>query len=144
MAEMAQLPGIDAVERIALQAKSDARGTLVVGEAGRHVPFAMQRFFAVTGVPAGEARGGHAHKALQQLLVCLNGMVRVRYDDGERDGTTVLDSPDEALLIPPGIWAEQVYGDAGAVLLVLCDAPYDETDYLRDYDAFVTYRRDQA
>ena len=134
-------PNIDAVERIELQTNSDGRGTLVVGEADRHVRFPIKRFFAVSGVPAGETRGRHAHKSLHQMLICLNGTVRVDYDDGESTAVAVLDRPDVGLLIPPGIWAEQSYANTNTVLLVLCDAPFDEADYLRDYDEFMAYRR---
>ena len=45
-----------------------------------------------------------------------------------------------ALLVPPGIWAEQVYEGDDTVLMVLCDLPYDEADYIRDYTEFLAFR----
>lgn len=119
----------------------EPNGTLVVAEALRHVPFPIVRIFAVTAVEAGKQRGHHAHRALTQLLICVSGRIEVTVDDGQDRKVIVLDHLAQALLVPPGIWAEQTYGDSDTVLLVLCDQPYDESDYIRDYDEFLAYRR---
>jgi len=118
----------------------EPNGTLVVAEAGRQVPFEIVRIFAVTAVGEGECRGHHAHKHLNQLLVCLSGKVEVIMDDGQERRSVMLDHPARALHLPPGIWAEQTYEGPGTVLLVLCDRPYEEQDYIREYDEFIAYR----
>lgn len=85
-------------------------------------------------------RGKHAHKTLTQLLICVNGSCEVMCDDGKERKIFNLTQTNQALLIPPGIWAEQTYHEKNTILLVACDAAYDETDYIRDYDAFLKFR----
>lgn len=126
-----------------LRAVIEENGTLVAAEAS-HLSFEVARVFAVTAVAAGERRGEHAHKQLNQLLVCLSGVIEVVVDDGEQRQTVTLDSPSRALHLPPGIWAEQTYGGPTTVLMVLCDRPYEESDYIRDYQEFLAWRRDKA
>jgi dTDP-4-dehydrorhamnose 3,5-epimerase-like enzyme len=131
---------LSGAELLGLHSVIEPNGTLIVAEAGRQVPFEIVRIFAVTAVGVNECRGHHAHKKLSQLLVCLSGKVEVTVDDGRERRMVVLDHPAQALHLPPGIWAEQVYEGPGTVLLVLCDRPYEEEDYIRDYDDFIAYR----
>lgn len=114
-------------------------GKLVVMEGGVHVPFPIQRVFSVSS-QAGTTRGGHAHRLCSQLLICLNGAVDVVCNDGIERLVLRLDRSDRGLYIPPSIWAEQTYLEAATVLLVLCDRPYEEEDYLRDFCDFQNYR----
>lgn len=115
-------------------------GTLVAMEADADVPVAIRRIFVVSG-KQGATRGKHAHKTLTQVLVCVHGTCRVVCDDGKIRQEVTLDRPDLALEIPPGIWAEQYYEEPDTVLMVLCDMPYDEGDYIRDYEQFMDSRR---
>ena len=131
---------VNAAALLELQSIEDGRGILVVAEAERHVSFPIRRVFAMTGVGSGGKKGGHAHKELNQVLVCLSGAVDVRLDDGRATRTERLDTPARALYIPPLIWADQQYEDERTVLMVLCDEYYEEADYLRDYDAFLRFR----
>ncbi len=87
----------------------------------------------------GGIRGRHAHKECSQLLVVLNGRCVVTCDDGTNKKAHTLIEPDQGLLIPPTIWAEQEY-DVGTTLMVLTDQPYNESDYIRDYDSFLAFR----
>jgi len=48
-----------------------------------------------------------------------------------------LNPQSEALLVPPGIWASQIYRREDSVLLVLCDMNYDPKDYVRNYQSFL-------
>ncbi|MGB0670999.1 MAG: sugar 3,4-ketoisomerase [Rhodospirillales bacterium] len=128
---------------IDLQCVLDERGSLIVGEVDCHVPFPIRRFFVVTDVPAGELRGAHAHKDQHQMLVCLKGSVQVSLESGRDDWAVTLDGPTKGLHIPPGIWAEQTYSGPDAVLLVLCDAAYDEADYIRDHAAFLDWAQQE-
>lgn len=137
---MTTLPLVAELQVSRLQAIGDDTGTLLVAESGRQVPFAIARTFVVTGVAAGAMRGHHAHKRCQQLLVCLSGRISVLVYDGSTSRTLVLAGVGESLYIPPGIWAEQVYEASGSILMVLCDQPYDEADYLRDYEGFLAWR----
>ncbi len=122
--------------RIDLQSFIDAGGSLVIGEAGKHIPFPIKRFFAITNVSAGEKRGRHAHRELNQVLVCLSGSIEVSLHDSKHSWCETLDQPGHALHVPPMVWAEQTYADPRTVLLVLCDDIYRENDYLRDFETF--------
>lgn len=121
----------------------EENGDLTVLQGQGHVPFAISRVFFVRA-PADAVRGHHAHRACAQFLVCAAGRVDVRCDNGTTQAEFVLDRPQVGLLIPPGVWAEQIYRIPGSVLTVLCDQPYSETDYIRDYAAFRAYRAERG
>jgi acetyltransferase-like isoleucine patch superfamily enzyme/dTDP-4-dehydrorhamnose 3,5-epimerase-like enzyme len=120
----------------------DLRGNLAAAETGKHVPFVPQRAFLVYGVPSKEVRGAHAHKELEQFLVCVSGSCAVVLDDGSARTEVALDDPRRGLYLPPRVWGIQYTYTPDAVLLVLASAPYDDGDYLRDYDAFTTHLRE--
>jgi UDP-2-acetamido-3-amino-2,3-dideoxy-glucuronate N-acetyltransferase len=73
---------------------TDLRGNLTVGELGRELPFAPQRYFVVFEVQSREVRGEHAHRTLQQFFVCLKGDCSLVVDDGENRAELLLNSPD--------------------------------------------------
>jgi dTDP-4-dehydrorhamnose 3,5-epimerase len=114
---------------------ADERGSLVALEQPT-LPFAIRRvYFLYSSAPDSE-RGFHAHKALQQWAVCVSGSCVMTVDDSVERREVVLDTPDKGLYIGPGIWREMRNFSDGAVLMVLASAPYDEADYIRDYDEF--------
>lgn len=122
---------------IDLPKATDPRGNLTFIEGGRHIPFEIKRVFYLYDVPAGESRGAHAHRSLEQFLVCLAGSFDVALDDGSDRRLVHLNRPWIGLYIPPKIWAAEVDFDPGTVCLVLASALYDEHDYIRDYAVFV-------
>ncbi len=135
---------IDDARQIACPGFVQENGVVYVYEADgpratqAKIPFSIARVFAVhTSITS--ARGHHAHRACRQFLVCLSGRCRVRFSDGANWRETTLSSSDVGLLIPAGIWTEQNY-DAGSILLVMCDQPYDEDDYIRDFGNFLAFR----
>jgi len=115
----------------------DLRGSLSFAEYGQFLPFCPKRYFLVYDVPSREVRGEHAHKTLQQFLVCVKGSCKVMVDDGNEREEYTLDNPGAALLIPPMVWGVQYKYTADAVLLVLASDVYDANDYIRDYDEFL-------
>lgn len=137
---MGELAVVTGIQPSRLQTIRDESGTLLVAEVGRQVLFPVARSFVVTGVQPGSMRGHHAHKRCHQFLACLSGRLSVRVFDGGASRTLALAAPGDSLYIPPGIWAEQIYEAPGTTLLVLCDQPYDESDYLRDHDRFLEWR----
>lgn len=131
---------IDDVRWIPLPRHIDGSGTLVAMTAHAEVPFDIRRIFHVFDVPAGGKRGGHAHRQTAQLACVIRGRCNFVCDDGANRRTFALTAPDSALFVPPGIWGEQEYLDAGTVLAVACDSTFDENDYLRVYEEFRRYR----
>ena len=115
----------------------DLRGNLSFGEIGEQVPFAIQRYFLVYGVASKEIRGEHAHRSLQQFLICVHGRCHVVADDGAQRQEFVLDSPTLGLYIPPMVWGIQYKYTEDAVLLVLASDKYDPASYIRNYSEFL-------
>lgn len=115
----------------------DARGSLTALEGGVHVPFPIARVYYLYDLPDGAFRGGHAHRALEQVLIALHGSFQVHLDDGRRQASCRLERGDQGLYLTPGIWRELSDFRGGAVCLVLASAPYDESDYIRDHGQFL-------
>ncbi len=103
------------------------------------LPFPIVRLFFVSAME-GAKRGMHAHKRCSQFMICTSGEIEVICDDGDAARSFMLDRLNLGLLVPPGIWATEVYRTPGSVLTVACDRPYEEDDYIRDYDVFQRYR----
>lgn len=120
----------------------DARGNLSVVEGGRGVPFEIRRAYWTYDVPAGGHRGGHAHRRLRQFVVALSGSFTVTLDDGRERRTFLLNHPYQGLLIDTCVWRTLDDFSSGAVCLVLASEPYDEGDYIYDYDEFLRYVHD--
>lgn len=131
---------VDDLQLLGLLAIEDKTGTLIVAESGDMVPIEFKRVFMISGEAEGR-RGRHAHRKLTQVLTCVNGVCLVVCDDGKSTREITLEKSGKALLIPPGIWAEQIYLVPATVLVVLCDFPYDEADYIRNYDDFLNFRK---
>jgi dTDP-4-dehydrorhamnose 3,5-epimerase-like enzyme len=131
---------VDDVREITLPHNARADGDLVVAQQGKELSFTPVRLFTVRGI-AGAVRGRHAHKSCTQFLMCVHGAIDVECDDGERMRRFILDRGNQGLLIPPSIWGTETYRSDGGVLAVLCDRLYEEDDYIRDYDQFLTWRR---
>lgn len=130
--------GLEACELVSLDVRGDHRGSLIALEGGSaHVPFDIARVYYVFATAPGIARGLHAHHVLNQIAIAISGSCTMRFDDGREKREVRLDRPDIAVTIPPMVWHEMHDFSADCVLLVLADAPYDEADYIRDYDEFV-------
>lgn len=115
----------------------DMRGSLSVAEVGDQLPFEPKRYFVVFDVPTAEVRGEHAHRTLQEFLVCIKGSVRLAVDDGQHRDEFVLDRPNLAVHVMPMTWITQYNYTPDGTLLVLASDVYDPADYIRDYDEFL-------
>lgn len=120
---------------------SDRKGNLSVVANNGNIPFEIKRVYYLYDVPGGESRGGHAHKNLYQLIVAASGAFSVTLDDGKEKRTIILNRPYQGLLVVPGIWGELNDFSSGAVCLVLASEKYDENDYIRNYDEFITWKK---
>ena len=118
----------------------DPRGNLTVAEQMRNVPFEVKRVYWTYDVPAGERRGGHAHKECVEFIIAVSGSFTVTLDDGKGNHKDFhLNHPWQGLLVPTGIWRTLEDFSSGAVCLVLASEFFDEADYLYEYDEFLEY-----
>lgn len=117
---------------------NDPRGNLTFVESNRHVPFDICRVYYLYDVPGGSERGGHAHKELHQLIIAMSGSFDVHLDDGSAKRTFHLNRSYYGLYVCPMIWREIDNFSSGAVCMVLASNFYDEADYFRDYEQFLT------
>lgn len=125
---------------IALPRINDPRGNLTFIEGGSHVDFDIQRVYYLYDVPGGSERGGHAHKALRQLIVAMSGSFDVVLDDGVDKRRFHLNRSYVGLYVCPMVWRELDNFSSGSVCMVLASNRYDEADYYRDYDEFLRAR----
>jgi hypothetical protein len=132
--------GLDLCRILNLPRISDPRGNLTFVEGGNHVPFGIERVYYLYDVPGGAERGGHAHKALQQLIIAMSGSFDVVLDDGERKKRVHLNRSYAGLYVCPMIWRELDNFSSGSVCMVLASNKYEESDYFRDYGEFMMAR----
>ena len=116
---------------------SERKGAITPIYGGVHVPFDVARVYYLYDVPGGESRGGHAHRELQQLIVSVMGAFDVVLDDGNERRRVHLDRAYYGLHIQRMIWRELENFSSGGICLVLASLPYDENDYLRDYNDYL-------
>ncbi len=104
---------------------------------GRELPFEVKRAFFTYDSTDESVRGNHAHLYSREAFVCLQGSCDITVDDGERSYFFVLHDPGEMLVMEPLTWKKLEHFSADCILLVLSDQLYSESDYVRDYDAFL-------
>ncbi len=138
---LANEDSLTGAKRLAIPKFSDLRGDLNVLEFNDQLPFAIKRLFYTYNIATSEIRGEHAHKECEQLLISVAGSLNVIVDDGGNREEYILDSPDTGLYIPAGCWAVMYKHTPDSVLLVLASLPYDEADYIRDYEEFLNYKK---
>lgn len=117
----------------------DDRGQLVALEERKDIPFDIKRIYYIYDTLAGVRRGFHAHKNLQQILICVHGSCKIHLDNGFETEEVLLDKPTEGLYISNNMWREMYDFSPDAVLMVLASELYDESDYIRDYDEFLRF-----
>ncbi|MBQ3384057.1 MAG: WxcM-like domain-containing protein [Erysipelotrichaceae bacterium] len=128
------------IKKYIFEPHGDDRGQLVALEQFKDIPFSVKRVYYMYDTTPGVTRGKHAHKCLQQIMICIHGSCKVLLDNGEEREIVVLDKPNEGILISNDIWREMYDFSPDAVLMVLASELYDESDYIRDYEQFLKYR----
>ena len=120
------------VIKYVFQPHGDKRGQLVALEE-------IKRVYYMYNTIEGVTRGHHAHKSLEQILICIHGSCKVRLDNGEEKKVVPLEKPYEGLYISNNMWREMFEFSPDAVLMVLASEVYDENDYIRDYNEFLKF-----
>ncbi|HTP62365.1 MAG TPA: FdtA/QdtA family cupin domain-containing protein [Burkholderiales bacterium] len=132
--------GLADAQLVDLRPRKDHRGALIPVDHNT-LPFTPVRGFYVYGVPEGLDRGGHAHHVTEQAVIALNGAFTIDLTDGDKKVTFRMASREHALYIPPMIWDRLYDFSADAVCFVFASTTYQQSDYVRDWDAFVEARR---
>ena len=128
------------IDWIELPDLGDHRGSLVVAEANKSIPFNIQRLYYIFGAQPDVPRGFHAHRQLQQIAFCLQGSCKMLMDSVKEKQEVVLCKPNQGLKIPPMVWHEMHDFSEDCILLVLASEQYDESDYIRTYTEFQAIR----
>lgn len=130
------------VIKYVFQPHGDERGQLVALEEFKDIPFQVKRVYYMYDTIAGVVRGKHAHRRLEQILVCIHGSCKIRLDNGHEKKIVPLERPYEGLYVGSSMWREMYDFSPDAVLMVLASEYYDESDYIRDYDEFLAMVRE--
>jgi dTDP-4-dehydrorhamnose 3,5-epimerase-like enzyme len=112
-------------------------GNLIPIEEMVDVPFDIKRIYYISKVPEGLSRGSHAHRKLHQVLICLNGSVKVKVKNPIEEKEFLLDDETVGLYMGPYTWREMYEFSYGSVLLVLASDFYIESDYIRNLDIYM-------
>ncbi len=124
------------VIKYVFQPHGDERGQLIALEEWKDIPFQIKRVYYMYDTEHGVTRGCHAHKSLEQILVCIHGNCKIKLDNGTDTKVIPLEKPYEGLYVSNSMWREMYDFSKDAVLLVLASELYDESDYIRNYDEF--------
>lgn len=120
----------------------DLRGNLTVAEQMKNVPFDVARVYWTYDVPAGERRGGHAHRTCQEVIIAVSGSFDVMLEDGRGHTETYhLNHPWQGLYVGTNVWRTLEDFSSGAVCLVLASELFDEDEYIYEYDEFLALSR---
>ena len=119
----------------------DPRGNLTVAEGNKNVPFSVRRVYWTYDVPSGESRGGHAHRHCREIIIAISGSFTVTLDNGVERKAFHLNHPWQGLLVETDVWRTLDDFSSGAVCLVLASDPFEEEDYIRDYDEYLAHMR---
>ena len=114
----------------------DERGNLSFLESGQHIPFKIERVYWIYDVPGGEIRGGHAYKELQEVIIALSGSFDVILNQGGEEQKFSLNRSYYGLFVPKGTWRHLENFSTNALCLILANLPYEEEDYIRDFNQF--------
>lgn len=128
------------IQFIKLPVIEDVRGNLAFIQ-NDVLPFEFKRIYYLFDVPSTAFRGGHSHINQHEILIALSGSFEVVLDDGTQKKTFILNKPNVGLPISTGIWRELQNFSSGAVCLVIASDVFEESDYIRDYEAFLDSKK---
>lgn len=131
---------LNEVQLIQLPKILDERGNLSYFENESQIPFTIQRAYWIYDVPGGEARGGHAYKSLQEVIVALSGSFDVILNDGKDQKCYTLNRSYNAIYVPRTIWRHMENFSTNSLALIVADQPYDENEYIRNFEDFQQFK----
>lgn len=115
----------------------DHNGKLVALEKGDDFPFEIKRVYYIWDTVRDAVRGKHAHKSLEQVIVCVRGSCDFIVDDGTERKVFRLNNPAQGLHITSYVWREFTNFSEDCVVMVLASEHYNPDDYIHNYDEFI-------
>ena len=131
------------IKKYTFQKHGDDRGMLIALEQNKDIPFEIKRVYYMYDTVQGVRRGYHAHKQLEQILICIHGSCKILMDNGKEKETVLLDKPYEGFYTSNNIWREMYDFSPDAVLMVLASEYYTEDDYIRNYEDFLNFVKEE-
>lgn len=122
----------------------DDRGNLSFFQGSDQVPFEIKRVYWIYDVPGGDKRGGHAYKELEEIIVALSGSFDVILNDGVDEQKYSLNRSYYGLYVPKGMWRQLENFSTNALALIVANAEYDESDYIRNFEDFKSFKANVA
>ncbi len=101
--------------------------------------FSPLRLYWISDFIPGSTRGNHAHKTLTQAMFVIVGSINIKLSEGKNERTLRMEPNDSVLYINPGIWREFWTDDPRSIVCVLCDQPFNENDYIRDFEKYIDW-----
>lgn len=132
------------IVKYAFQQHGDDRGQLVALEEHKDIPFQIKRVYYMYDTGEGVHRGFHAHRNLEQILICIHGSCKILLDNGIEKKVVSLEKPYEGLYVANNMWREMYDFSSDAVLMVLASDYYKEEDYIRNYEEFLQFIAEES
>ena len=118
----------------------DPRGSLSFFENSNQIPFDIKRTYWIYDVPGGESRGSHAFKESHEFIIALAGSFDVILNDGTGEIKYSLNRSYYGLYIPNMLWRRIENFSTNSLALIVSSVPYDDLDYIRDFEEFKIVR----
>lgn len=120
---------------------SDERGNLTSLSNNKEIPFEIKRIYYTWNMPNEAIRGGHAHRNLDEVMICLHGSCDFVLDDGKEKVTITLDKPNKGLYIEANLWRDFRNFSSDCVVILIASDYYDTEDYIRNYDEYLNLNK---
>jgi hypothetical protein len=117
----------------------DDRGNLSFIEEENHIPFKIKRVYWIYDVPGGEFRGSHAFKDSEEFIIAISGSFDVVLHNGKEEMKFSLNRSFYGLYVSKLHFRRLENFSTNSLALILASNSYDETDYIRDFDEFLTF-----
>lgn len=122
---------------IDLKVNGDERGKLIAFEKNINCPFEIKRAFYIFDTKMNIARGQHANRFSEFMLVLISGSCKIKINDGIKEEIVTLDNPRTGLYLNKMIWKEMYDFSHNAILLILTSTNYDPNEYINNFDEFL-------
>lgn len=122
----------------------DDRGKLTTIESLNDIPFEIKRVYYISDVSFNKERAHHAHKTSKRVLTAINGSCKVSLFDGKIKKEFILNSKTKGVYFNNHVWCELSEFKDDAIVLALSDMFYDENDYIRNYEDYIQFLKENG